>query len=214
MDRGTPARSKFLTALLRRSWTRRPTSPADSQALFHARRMSRTCCPWRWKTHGISFDCELASFVVRLCCSTSRLLSGGRTSKGNVRPSSFLVLPGSRRTTPASKSTWLHRSSVASDRLHPAVSFFAVPITLPGLIRSAWFLLEGSGASETDLDSEALEVPIRLCGEVVVLSSKCGLQNGDPSRRAVLEDISDALKLVFLAASHTCLRKEKVFLYP
>ena len=35
-ERGTPARSRFLTAVLLRSWNKRPGTPAASHAAFHA----------------------------------------------------------------------------------------------------------------------------------------------------------------------------------
>ena len=35
-ERGTPARSRFLTAILLRSWNKRPGTPATSHAAFHA----------------------------------------------------------------------------------------------------------------------------------------------------------------------------------
>src|SRR5437773_5881203 len=50
-ERGTPARSKFRTAVRRRSWNSRPGTPAAAQAVAHvfrkdARETCRCCFAW------------------------------------------------------------------------------------------------------------------------------------------------------------------------
>src|SRR5216683_2674425 len=53
VERGTPARSRFLTAVRRKSWGIRPGTPARRQAVFQARRKLLSGRPAWWKTHGM-----------------------------------------------------------------------------------------------------------------------------------------------------------------
>jgi hypothetical protein len=46
----TPARTMFRTLVRRRSWNRRPATPAESQVVAQAFRKSTIGWPWRWKT--------------------------------------------------------------------------------------------------------------------------------------------------------------------
>jgi hypothetical protein len=53
VDRGTPARSRFRTAVRRKSCGMRPDSPAAVQAVSQARRKDLIGRPDRWNSHGI-----------------------------------------------------------------------------------------------------------------------------------------------------------------
>jgi len=52
-ERGTPARSRFLTAVRRKSCGIRPGAPAALQAVFHAFQKLFMGVPPRWNTHGM-----------------------------------------------------------------------------------------------------------------------------------------------------------------
>jgi len=51
VDRGTPARSRFRTAVRRKSWGRRSGIPAFLQAVTQARRNDLMGFPARWNMH-------------------------------------------------------------------------------------------------------------------------------------------------------------------
>ena len=54
-------------------------------------------------------------------------------ANGKVRPSSFLVSPTSSRTTPATRSTWDHRSGKSSEvQRRVLTQHCGVPATLAG----------------------------------------------------------------------------------
>jgi hypothetical protein len=51
VDRGTPARSRFRTAVRRKSWGRRSGIPAFRHAVTHARRKDLMGFPEQWNIH-------------------------------------------------------------------------------------------------------------------------------------------------------------------
>lgn len=127
---GIPARTMLRIAVRRKSWGIRPGHPAFLQAFSQAPRKSRMGSPRRWNTQGmIRPSCRWKASVRARCASRSARSSG---VKGKALGSSFFVVPGSSRTTPASTSTWaqvrgrtsegtrrvqrLDRADAASDR--------------------------------------------------------------------------------------------------
>jgi hypothetical protein len=118
-ERGTPARSRFRTALRRRSWTRRLGTPASRQQRRHTSRWSPSCLPSRQNTHGTMTLCSSSQTSVRSRCRFNSATSDGKTPNGKRRPSRFFVVPGSRRTTPALKSTCAQVSDFASPMRQP-----------------------------------------------------------------------------------------------
>src|SRR5262245_25534195 len=98
---GTPARTRLRTAVRRRSCGIRPGQPAFAHAALNAftnvvMRRPFTLRFERLNTHG-----QITSFAFRRSCSAfcaSRSRSSASV-KGKVRPSSFFVVCGSRRTT-------------------------------------------------------------------------------------------------------------------
>jgi hypothetical protein len=91
-------RSRFRTAVRRKSWGIRPTKRARLQALIQARRNTRIGCPSRWRTHGMMRPSSRSSRDVSSRWFLSRSANSGKTPTGNSRPSRFSVVPGSRRT--------------------------------------------------------------------------------------------------------------------
>jgi transcriptional regulator with AAA-type ATPase domain len=108
-DLDTPARSRFRTAVRRKSWkslvgffspvtgsTRK--NPAAMQAVSHDPRKSRMRAPSsQWKIHGMIWPVARSRAVVASRCRRRRSPKAGHTLNGKVRPSSFLVAPTSRR---------------------------------------------------------------------------------------------------------------------
>src|SRR5258708_7156276 len=66
----------------------------------------------RWNTHGAIGPATSLSFSAILFASSSSFFSSGISANGKVRPSSFFVDCGSKRPTPAPKST-LNRQTFA-----------------------------------------------------------------------------------------------------
>jgi hypothetical protein len=106
--RDTPARSRFLTAVLRKSCgTRAPIflislpsadlislpSPAFTQAVSQERRKVLIGLPLRWNNQGMIRPVALSSALV--CSNCRSMISRNRTVHGKLRPSLFLVSPGS-----------------------------------------------------------------------------------------------------------------------
>src|SRR6266481_1647726 len=113
VDRGTPARSRFRTAVRRKSWGMRSGIPAFVHAVTHARRKDLIGFPERWNIQGMIAPVVFSSAMVR---SRWRSRTARRSGvSGNCRPSPFLVSPGSRRSHPLRKSTWAHRRVRISD---------------------------------------------------------------------------------------------------
>src|SRR6266852_5621011 len=104
VDRGTPARSRFRTAVRRKSWGRRSGIPAFLQAVTQARRKDLMGFPARWNIHEMIAPVACSPTSVRARWRSKAARRSGVS--GNWRPSSFLVSPGSRRSQPLRKSTW------------------------------------------------------------------------------------------------------------
>src|SRR5216683_6943569 len=91
VDRGTPARSRFRTAVRRKSCGMRPDRPAAVQAVSQARRKDLIGRPDRWNSHGM---------IVRVAFSTARVRAlplqhgpqGG--GEGKLAALRVLSLPG------------------------------------------------------------------------------------------------------------------------
>jgi hypothetical protein len=89
-DRDTPARSRFRTARGRRSWKRRPGSPASLHASAQVRLNDFTGRPLWWNTNG----------MMRACVRSHRRVYSWRRSRilrnagviGKERPSPVLVV--------------------------------------------------------------------------------------------------------------------------
>jgi hypothetical protein len=110
VDRGTPARSRFGTAVRRKSWGMRPGRPARQHAVSHALRKDLIGRPVRWNTHGMIARVAFSTALVRARWRSSTARRAG--GEGDWRPSAFSVSPGSRCSQPL----WSRPGSV--DRNH------------------------------------------------------------------------------------------------
>src|SRR5262245_7900227 len=83
-ERETPARSRFRTAVRRKSWKMRcglitrgfsetsVAKPAFRQAVIHARRNDLMGTPCRWNTHGMTLSSFVAVAFVAIRCASRR----------------------------------------------------------------------------------------------------------------------------------------------
>src|ERR1017187_2626800 len=104
----TPERTRLRTPVLRRAWHRRAGMPAALHAMFQAVLMLLIGLPRYVKTHSFTRG------------SASRVLTKSEVN-GIVRPPSFLVSPGSRRTMLFAKSILAHVNLKISPRRHPVL---------------------------------------------------------------------------------------------
>jgi len=119
-ERGTPARSKFRTAVRRKSWGIRPGTPAFLHAVSQDRRKLLIGSPLRCRTHGIIRP--VASWIASVCSNCCLRASRNSGTRGNIRPSLFFVSPGSSRSHPELKSTCDHwRVKISESIRHPVM---------------------------------------------------------------------------------------------